>query len=682
MQDKYNDLRVKELNDGTLDSEAEKLVDTVLAPGKEGAAKVQVKTFAIDGIQARDIIYIARVPAESGRTNIVLFIPDKDGKSFQSFNSKEDMNTWLKGVTNDVFELHKFYSHFAEDGDTACNQRINDTLIGFKNDDRNAVIGPYATEQGDIFARLDKPIDAPPASVNGLSNVKKAPGSTTGRAAYLGYRPDGEKVLFEYDAYGNLLGIGNKGNYYFVKNGIDRTSPLKAITAEEFKRVVHHEVLNNLDGNSIRGFYDELLTQLEHPFNGIGDFLQLLGVDKTTADTVERYIDNPVSALLLDLNKNNQLGKVFGVDKKTMDEDLKYIGDFAQGFVPAYGQARSLGKLISMAIKNEPISEQDTRDFADALSLKPGSPARKNIKPLPKELPPKASGPVEQAHSRGPVDQALGRGQETVVADAVPPTAQGVALKEIEFEGRKYFIADKPDAGDGVHYLLRISDPRDPTRTVSSSIVAKPNDNGIWKRRGVEGGGPGRSKMPSGETPPALSPSETFMENLLQQRNNQPGAKMSVRSVAQIKAADFNIPAQIYRAHTALGDNATTGLRRAAGTNTSGDDYLAAIIKHTARQGGSGGEVMSFSARRSKAESFSREYSTNHNTVPVFTVDTTKEPGAFRTVADIILKDGQRLVEDRKVTRATLLQAAEQLNNQEFEVFYVKGDIPPQYIVP
>ncbi|WP_338510088.1 hypothetical protein [Pseudomonas poae] len=178
---------------------------------------------------------------------------------------------------------------------------------------------------------------------------------------------------------------------------------------------------------------------------------------------------------------------------------------------------------------------------------------------------------------------------------------------------------------------------------------------------------------------PTSSSADTFMENLLNQRNALPGARPRVKTVEDIKNADFEVPAQIYRAHTAAGDSPATGLRRAAGTSTAGDDYLAAIIKHTARHGGSGGEVMSFSASKAKANSFSKQYSTPDNPVPVFTVDTTKDPAAFRTVPDIILKDGERLVQQGKVTKATLLQAADQIKNQELEVFYVKGDVPAQY---
>jgi hypothetical protein len=86
---------------------------------------------------------------------------------------------------------------------------------------------------------------------------------------------------------------------------------------------------------------------------------------------------------------------------------------------------------------------------------------------------------------------------------------------------------------------------------------------------------------------------------------------------------------------------------------------------------------MSLSADRSVANRFSR-----NGTIPVFRIDTTRDPTAFRTVPDIILKDGQRLVADKRVTQATLLQAIDKVSTEnEQEVFYVKGDIPPDIVL-
>ncbi|CRM23090.1 hypothetical protein [Pseudomonas sp. 31 E 6] len=69
------------------------------------------------------------------------------------------------------------------------------------------------------------------------------------------------------------------------------------------------------------------------------------------------------------------------------------------------------------------------------------------------------------------------------------PAQSFPGMREIEFKDKKYFVADKPDASDGEHYLLRVRDPADPSKLAHSAIVAKPDEAGVWQRRGIEGGG-------------------------------------------------------------------------------------------------------------------------------------------------------------------------------------------------
>lgn len=79
----------------------------------------------------------------------------------------------------------------------------------------------------------------------------------------------------------------------------------------------------------------------------------------------------------------------------------------------------------------------------------------------------------------------------TRTPQVVPTAEKPVAfagMREIELKGRSFFVADKPDAGDGQHYLLRVRHPEDPTQLASSGIIAKPDEKGVWQRRGVEGG--------------------------------------------------------------------------------------------------------------------------------------------------------------------------------------------------
>jgi hypothetical protein len=103
------------------------------------------------------------------------------------------------------------------------------------------------------------------------------------------------------------------------------------------------------------------------------------------------------------------------------------------------------------------------------------------------------------------------------------------------------------------------------------------------------------------------------------------------------------------------------------------DDYLAACIKHSARTGGSQGEVLSLTTDRSVAARFARE----RENAKVFTIDTTSAPGDFRSIESLIMEDGPRLVEEGKITAATLAAAIRQsIDQSESEVFYMLGSIP------
>lgn len=183
------------------------------------------------------------------------------------------------------------------------------------------------------------------------------------------------------------------------------------------------------------------------------------------------------------------------------------------------------------------------------------------------------------------------------------------------------------------------------------------------------------------DLPPVRSSGDiSFLEALLQQRaNSNARAIGQIETTADIKAMDFQVPERIFRGHQ--GNTAQevpqTGLQRAPGGRLEGDDYLAAIIKHTARQGGSAGEVLSLSADKAVASRFAKGRG-----VPVFEVDTSHDPKAYRTIGDILLTDAERLILARKVTRATVLKAVDNIGvHQEAEVFYVKGDIPATHVV-
>ena len=94
-----------------------------------------------------------------------------------------------------------------------------------------------------------------------------------------------------------------------------------------------------------------------------------------------------------------------------------------------------------------------------------------------------------QTLSRDEVAQALMPTASLEVL--VEPVGQELQLSEakaIDFNGKQYFVASMPDAGDGEHYILRVQAPQNPLALVSSGVVAKPDIHGVWKRRGLAGG--------------------------------------------------------------------------------------------------------------------------------------------------------------------------------------------------
>lgn len=132
------------------------------------------------------------------------------------------------------------------------------------------------------------------------------------------------------------------------------------------------------------------------------------------------------------------------------------------------------------------------------------------------------------------------------------------------------------------------------------------------------------------------------------------------------------LPTTLYRAHVADRDEIDVyGLERSDETDKKrGDDYLADIIKHTARTGGSRGGVLSLSGSLQTANRFAAGRT-------VVQIDTTAFSGRFKTTAQILLDDADRLMAAQKVSPNTVRKALENLRGEaESEAFYLDGDIP------
>ncbi len=346
----YMDSVRSAFRDTTLTAQGRALAYAVVAPGKVGAPGVQVSTFAVDGAQASDIVMIKRVPATAEGPNFLLYIPEEDGPSFHAFTTREDMTVWLKELANDPDRLDTFARHFSQVLAPEQVDRVKRTMTAFAAGDVNAVVGSFAYEKGDIFARLSKDVSQPPP-VNGLSKTSLLRIEPDGRATYMGTRADGEKVLFKYDAYGNLHG-GSKDGFFFVKNALNSDEPLVRMTQQEYARQVTGTALDNVGANDLNGLYDEFLKQLRNPGHGLGTALAALGVPKDTAHSIEAVMKNPVTGTLLELNQGNRLGRVFGVDKDAMDSALKQAGDAAQRYIPGYGKRRELLSTLADTLES------------------------------------------------------------------------------------------------------------------------------------------------------------------------------------------------------------------------------------------------------------------------------------------------------------------------------------------
>lgn len=110
------------------------------------------------------------------------------------------------------------------------------------------------------------------------------------------------------------------------------------------------------------------------------------------------------------------------------------------------------------------------------------------------------------------------------------------------------------------------------------------------------------------------------------------------------------------------------------------DDYLVTLFKHTATQGGE--YHVSLSLKPRVAGNFA-----GREGIPVvLRIDTKFDPENFRTTADLIKNEGPRLVAQGKLKKDILKKAIKELLHThagfepEQEIFYIKGEIPPQHI--
>jgi hypothetical protein len=357
--------------DNTLSADAKSLA-RIVSPSSQGRLSeppVRVSTFAVDGVQANDIIVIQRISPTLGKPNVVLYLPEKQGTSFQEFNDIAEMNNWLRQQLNAPGGLDRFASHFSNSISIERTGAAKNILAQFRDGDINGAAGPYGEEHDDIFDRLDDGMHGkPPADVDGLTHLGLLAESAAGQRTYSGQRPDGEKVIYKYDAYGNLHGASERGHYYFQKSALNHPHhPLVPLSAKQYGRAVVEAANDNVGMNDLDGLYREFIHHLENPAYGISDALQHAKIPKNVADAIERYGNNPIGSALVAINQashnwfGRQLGKIVGkeIDEADMNRGLDALGATAQYFMPYYGRARFTAAIAAKALKGEPPTPDD-----------------------------------------------------------------------------------------------------------------------------------------------------------------------------------------------------------------------------------------------------------------------------------------------------------------------------------
>jgi hypothetical protein len=207
-------------------------------------------------------------------------------------------------------------------------------------------------------------------SIPGVSNIEKI-NQAQGEDMYRGSLQDNSVLLFTYDKNGNLQGADNQQRFYFQENGRTQPRALEPLSSQEFAIKAAAKATDNVGANDLHGLYDEFLHHLENPAYGLGDALQVYGVDKQTGENIERYANNPLGSGLSDINKHydNAIGRALGLSQAEFDQKADAIGMAGQTAIPIYGQARALGYLIAKALRNEPLNPQEQKDLLQMANM-------------------------------------------------------------------------------------------------------------------------------------------------------------------------------------------------------------------------------------------------------------------------------------------------------------------------
>ena len=177
----------------------------------------------------------------------------------------------------------------------------------------------------------------------------------------------------------------------------------------------------------------------------------------------------------------------------------------------------------------------------------------------------------------------------------------------------------------------------------------------------------------------------TLLANIYDSLAKTTGAELRM-SRAEIvshikKRAQAPVPRTLYRGHSPILQEGATPFRvtQPALRGLDADDYLVGCILHSARTGGYPGAALSLSEDVTVAARFAR----GRPDGKVYRINTSHDRANFRTIENILIKDGPRLAAEGRVTPGALRAAARHaLVQGEKEVFYVAGTIPAHMVEP
>ncbi|MBM7128480.1 dermonecrotic toxin domain-containing protein [Dyella mobilis] len=357
---------------GYLTSDGELLAHRFLSPNTNLSSPPYARafSFAVNGVESNDSFIIQGFGnGDPQKNRIVLYMPDHgEGHAYHEFGSMDELRAWVARMGQDPTGRARFLSHFSEVAQPSVGNSLdmlngasNSPEVSYQND---VVVGAYAEIRGDVSKRVGHAGSYPPGNGK-LSDIQFA-GNTKGIDTFRGKTAEGETVNYQYDAYGNLLGAGDRGHFFVQENGLRVPSASMEVFDNQsaFDKRVASMASDNVGANDLHGFMDELLNHLQNPAYGLGDALTQLGLNEGTSRFMEQFAGNPVGALLHQVNDltGNAFGRALGMDQQHADELLDQAG-LAIGALTPYGAEEFLARVIAKANKGEALSREEIADL-------------------------------------------------------------------------------------------------------------------------------------------------------------------------------------------------------------------------------------------------------------------------------------------------------------------------------